>query len=164
MIRRCGIAVIDSEPSIRDLLDEYLRNLGYRVYPVNDVTEAVPIISSQTIPIALVDLGFCPVDQGIIATLRRAKPDLRIILMTGRPTLDGTLDAFRGGIFDLVIKPFHLDDLKDIISRAVTQVRKEQHVLMLQRRIKALERALQRAGLELPPDETPRATIMDNRR
>ncbi len=154
MIPDHGILVIDSDETIRSLLDEFFGAQGRRVYPVENTTEAVRVIATHNTPVALIDIGLgssCPPDQ--IKRLREADPDLKIILLSGSPTVDSVIDALRMKVFDFVVKPFCLKDLKDIVNRALTSSRGGICTGVMRRRIDMLEAMLQQHGLT-PPDDT----------
>ena len=149
-----SIIVIDPEEFIRDLLREYFGKLGYRVFSVADVPTALGIMASQVIPVALVDLGISPqCGMTSIGELRRASSDLQIVVLTGCPTLDSVIGAFRSGVFDLVVKPFRLDELRGIVGRAMMQAQEQAVRANLRRRVGDLEDILKRHGLTPPADE-----------
>ncbi len=146
-----GILVIDSDETIRDLLGEFFGAQGNRVYPVENTTEALRIIDTFPTPVALIDIGLgsaCPPDQ--IDRLRQADPDLKIILLSGNPTVESVIDALRMRVFDFVVKPFCLKDLKGIVNRALTESHGRTTARIMRRRIDMLEEMLHRHGLTPP--------------
>lgn len=154
MKRADSIIVIDPEEFIRDLLGEYFGRLGYQVFPVADIPTALGLITSRAIPVALVDLGISP-GRGMasIGQLVQVRPDLQVVVLTGCPTLDSVIGAFRSGVFDLVIKPFRLEDLRGIVERAMTRAHEQAVKADLRRRVEDLEDILRRHGLTPPANE-----------
>lgn len=54
----------------------------------------------------------------LLTTLRQRLPDLPVILMTAWADLDNSVAALTGGAFELLPKPFDLDEAVDLIRRA----------------------------------------------
>ena len=113
------IVIIDPEKLHQELLGEYLKQLGYDACPVADVSSALDIMATAIVPAALIDIGTAMGEAlDAVRKLRAVDPALRIILITGYPTLDGIIKAVRCGVFDFMIKPFGLQDLNDCLQRA----------------------------------------------
>ncbi len=114
------IVIIDPEKLHQELLGEYLRQLGYDACPVADVSSALDIMAAAMVPAVLLDMG-TPMGEALDAVrkLRAVDPNIRIILITGYPTLEGIIKAVRCGVFDFMVKPFGLQDLSDCLKRAM---------------------------------------------
>jgi len=154
MKRDDSIIVIDPEEFIRDLLGEYFGKLGYQVFPVADIPTALGLITSRAIPVALVDFGISS-GRGLasIEQLIQVHPDLQVVVLTGCPTLDSVIGAFRVGVFDLVIKPFRLEDLRRIVEKAMARACAQAVKADLRRRVGELEDIIRRHGLTPPINE-----------
>lgn len=116
------ILVVDDEPAIRTIADSFLTSLGYRVVTAEDGEEAVARFFSmkEAIDLVLLDLVM-PRKDGpeTFRELRRAAPDLRIMLMTGF-SLDGVVeDIMRDGAVGLLRKPFGLSELARALKTAL---------------------------------------------
>jgi len=159
-----GILVIDSDDTIRDLLTEFFGAQGNRVYPVGDLTEAIRVIDTVRAPVALIDIGLGSSDVlDEIERLRQADPDLKIILLSGSPTVDSVIDALRMNVFDFVVKPFCLKDLKGIVNRALTENRGRTTLGIMRRRIDMLEKMLHNHGLTPPDDAASKSAAATER-
>lgn len=160
----CGnILIVNSEEYVQDMLREYFTDLGYHVLVAGGTGAALDILTSVTSPVVLVDLEQPDIDGlATVARLRRSRPDLRVIAMSGTPTLQSTISALRQGVFDYVVKPFRLEDLKDIVKRAVSSVGDDSRTLKLQRRIAELECYIRAHGLQPPPDPCASETDPDD--
>ena len=119
------IVIIDPEMLHQELLGEYLRQLGYDACPVSDVSSALEVMAAAVVPAVLIDMGTPLGDSlDVVRQLRAVDPALRVILITGYPTLEGIIKAVRCGVYDFMIKPFGLQDLNDCLERAMA-VRRE---------------------------------------
>lgn len=153
MASKENIIVIDSEESIRKLMSDYFEALGYRVHTTTGISEGNDIISANKISVALLDTG--PSPGAVIKSIDRLKqnhPGLKVILITGYPTIDAIINALRHGVFDIVVKPFRLDDLKEIVGKALTSSEENEKMDQFRRRIELLENLLRMNGITVPKD------------
>lgn len=147
------ILILDPDEPLRAMLGEYFDKLGYRVISAPDADAALVMLAAQAIPVVLVDLGPGQKDNmALIGRFQDIRPEVRVILVTGYPDLDAAVNALRSGAYDFVIKPFRLEDLRDIVARAIAASPEKATVAALQRRIAALESILREHGLLRPDD------------
>jgi DNA-binding response OmpR family regulator len=88
---------------------------------------------------------------------------LKIILLSGSPTVESVIDALRMRVFDFVVKPFYLKDLKEIVDRALTGTRERTTTGIMRRRIDMLETMLQRHGLTPPDGGAPETGLVSEK-
>jgi DNA-binding NtrC family response regulator len=114
------ILVIDDETFIRDLLRDYFTKSGYEVTLAHDGTSGIAEICHKKFDVVLVDLKM-PDKNGteVLSEIRAIDATLPVIMMTGYPTIQASIEAKRLGAHDLIMKPFRLSDLKDCIERAI---------------------------------------------
>jgi len=146
---RGSIFVIDPEESIRNLLDEYLRRQQYRIYTAADITDTFSELRHHTASVVMVDPGIGSSVSESIRQLLTEHPRQRIIFMTGNPTLNAIITAFRSGAYDIVVKPLCPDDQQEVIHRAVEDAYRGDMVEELKRRIWTPEMELRRHGAPL---------------
>jgi CheY-like chemotaxis protein len=80
------ILVVDDEPTIRDLVSRVLERHGYQVVACSTAAEAVRV--AQDADLLLVDLILSDGSgRDLIQNLRRDRPDLPVVLMSGYPPL-----------------------------------------------------------------------------
>ena len=46
-------------------------------------------------------------------------PSLLTIVMTGQSTMYNTVEAMKAGAFDYVAKPFNIDEIEELVKRAL---------------------------------------------
>jgi DNA-binding NtrC family response regulator len=150
MSQHDSILVLDTEESIRSLLQEYFTRLGHVVHQAASVSRALEIIAASRVRVIVLDIGIAGgFDLVNLDRLRQAQTDLRFILLTGYPTLDMAVEAIRHGAFDFIIKPFRLEDLRGSVQRAMTTP-SAPRIQPLRDRIAILEDALRRHGITPP--------------
>lgn len=139
------ILVVDDEPFVRDLLKDFFTKIDMDVTTAPDGASGVAACRSDTFDAALVDLKM-PGKSGIevLAKIKQIDPTLPVIMMTGFPTIDSSLEAIRRGAYDYIIKPFKLQELKELVARAVKERSAALDMEVLRTRIDRLEEELRR--------------------
>jgi DNA-binding response OmpR family regulator len=94
----------------------------------------------------------------LLAALKRQRPYLSVIMLTGHGTLETAITAVKEGAFDYLLKPAKPDALREVVGRALTEARRQREQAML---LETLQVGLQRLQ-QLPaapasgyPSQTP---------
>ena len=96
----------------------------HKVYAAGTRQEAMDFLRTETIPVAIVDLGLPPDPDGAsegLATLSAilaAAPPTKVIIATGNENREHALRAIALGAYDFYQKPIDIDVLQLIVSRA----------------------------------------------
>lgn len=116
------ILVVDDEPDILKLSSRILESAGFDVLVASDGREALGVFMRHRAEIGLVltDLAM-PGMNGftLIWALRRAKPDLRVMVATGQGTEANLRELELMGVREVLLKPFSRTRLVDAISRTL---------------------------------------------
>jgi CheY-like chemotaxis protein len=115
------VLVVDDDEVIRGLVRAALRSGGYEVLLAADGSEALRVLygESSTPALLLTDIEM-PGMGGIelAARVTAERPDMRVLLMTGRPDSVGpALD--RAMVAGVLLKPFTTDELRRAVARAL---------------------------------------------
>jgi DNA-binding NtrC family response regulator len=134
------ILVVDDEVFVRELLEEYFGRLGYEVTTADCGDQGIEAVRADGFGVALVDLKM-PGKDGIetLREVRRIDPLCMIIIMTGYPTIDSSIEALRAGAYDYIIKPFKLGELREVVERAVKEYRLKVEIDRMQRNVASVE-------------------------
>ena len=124
--------IIDDDQIMLQTTPDLLEILGY-----DTTTNCNPIDALQYIKTKKPDLILCDLNMPQMSgleVLRKTKeihPDGTFIVMTGFASIESAVNAMRNGATDYIQKPFTLDHLKVILSRAMTErkLRQENHNL-----------------------------------
>jgi DNA-binding NtrC family response regulator len=113
-----SILVVDDEPTMRQLLEGFLEDQGYRVATVGSGREAVARIEAQAFDVVVADIRLPDVSGlAVLERSRSLNPAIPVVVMTGHATLDTAVEALRRGACDFLQKPFRLDDLARCLRR-----------------------------------------------
>jgi DNA-binding NtrC family response regulator len=114
------VLVVDDEESMRHFLQKTLRREGYEVAVARDGPEALELAQAKPPDLALVDVRMPGMDGvAVLRALRAASPRLPVVLMTGFGTVQHALVAMKHGATDYVTKPLRVDNVRDVVAKAL---------------------------------------------
>jgi two-component system, OmpR family, response regulator len=120
------ILIVDDEKAICEAIEEYLTLEGYRVSIAHDGAAMQQLMSQTRFDIVLLDLMF-PKDDGLtIARSLGGRPDIGIVMMTGRGEVIDRIVGLEMGADDYLVKPFHLAELLARIKSVTRRVARRQ--------------------------------------
>jgi DNA-binding response OmpR family regulator len=119
------ILVTDDDQDIRDGIEIYLKNEGYRVLKASDGQEAITILETNEVHLIILDI-MMPNMDGISATFKiRTERNIPIIMLSAKSEDSDKIHGLSVGADDYVTKPFHPMEL---IARVKSQLRRYVHL------------------------------------
>jgi len=116
------LLITDDDRDFRMSLGEALNRRGYRIVLACDGLEALEVIRSQHIHLALLDVHMPRLDGlGMLKSLRDSKPTLPCILMSGKLDENIVSQARQLRTNQLLAKPFSLNLLAETIRLLLEQ-------------------------------------------
>jgi ATP-dependent Lon protease len=111
------ILIVEDETIMRESLRDWLIDGGYEVETANEGDQALKAIAERDFDLVLLDLRL-PGKNGIevLQAGRKIRPNLRIVIITGYPSVDTAVQAMKQGAVDYLPKPLNLDDLEELIQ------------------------------------------------
>jgi DNA-binding response OmpR family regulator len=154
------VLIVDDELPVRLTVREILRRAGYKAIAVASGEEALELVQSQPVDLALVDLVM-PGIGGIelMRRLQEAAPDVVLIVLTARGSMETAIEALRLGAHDYLTKPCDDRLLIRCIETGLSKRREELHHRQLIGNLSAA--ALELAGETAAPAPTPAASADD---
>jgi len=115
------ILVVDDEPAIGWSLRELLGDEGHEVEVAASIETALETCSRFLPEAMLLDVRL-PGRDGLSALpdLQALAPRARVIVMTAFGDLETAVRAVNGGAFEYLVKPFDLERVSQVVSRALT--------------------------------------------
>ncbi len=114
------ILVIDDEASQREAVGGYLRKRGFTVLQADNGRRGLEILQGQVVDLVITDLRMPELDgMGVLEAARQTNPDIGVVLVTAFGSVDGAVDAMQEGAFHYLEKPIDLDELDEIVDRAL---------------------------------------------
>jgi len=115
------ILVADDDQAIRDGIEIYLKNEGYRVVKAADGKEALDVLSNEDVHLVIMDV-MMPNMDGIAATYKiREEMNIPIIMLSAKVEETDKILGLSMGADDYIGKPFHPLEL---LARVKSQLRR----------------------------------------
>jgi CheY-like chemotaxis protein len=147
-----AVLVVEDEPVLLELIQEALgRQLGCRVRGATNIRQARHILATEPIDLLLADIGLPDGDGlSLLKSLRSRHPLAEAIIITGSPSVEGAINAMRGGAADLLPKPFTVPLLLDRARKALLRhdcaARSEARIETLRDAVRRLNQARRIVG------------------
>lgn len=120
MIANPKILVIDDEPVVIRSCDRVLAQEGIEVEGVTSGRDGLDRAESRPYDVVLLDLKMPDMNgMEVLRRIKETKPEVTVIIITGFPSVDTAVEAFKLGVFDYVPKPFTPDELSETVKRAL---------------------------------------------
>jgi PAS domain S-box-containing protein len=121
---RGTVLVVDDEESVRRTVSRVLEVLGCKVLRAEDGTVAVQYVRESSIPIDLVLLDLTmPILDGVqtLHELRRMRPDLPVILMSGFAEVHALAKFGQHNLSGFLQKPFTIDEVQRRVAEVLVE-------------------------------------------
>jgi DNA-binding response OmpR family regulator len=160
---KCSILVVDDESNLRRTLSLILERSGYKVTGAASTAQARQFIqtaasSAGNTPYGPYNLIFLdlkmPGEDGLVLLpeLRKAYPDMPVIILTAHATLDSAIEAVRQGARDYLIKPIEPDEIvartRQILEQQKMPGRQQEIVSKIEELFNELHQAMPGANPE----------------
>lgn len=120
MARNISILVVDDELIVIKSAERVLQAEGFNVEGALGGAEAMVKINQNNYDLVFTDLKMPDVDGlTLIKWIKKVKPSIGLVVITGYPSQDTMKEALELGIIDYVPKPFTPSVLTDVAERAV---------------------------------------------
>lgn len=113
------VLIVDDEYSLRFTLSEFLKRDGFETETAVNAAEGWSKIQEERYDIVLTDIimpGMSGID--LIEKIRTMDSSVKVIIMTGEPTVDTAVEAVRHGASDYIMKPITKQNLLRVVSNA----------------------------------------------
>lgn len=105
------ILLIDDDPTLLDLLSQFLQDSGYEVFSASNGTTGLKLAYNERPDLVLLDVMMPGMDGWEICARLREMTEVPIMMVTAKSSEADKLRGFRLGIDDYVTKPFSFAEL-----------------------------------------------------
>jgi nitrogen regulation protein NR(I) len=124
MNEKSKILLVEDDPNIASGLQKVLRSQGYAVVALVRGDEGLKQALEEDFDLVITDLKLPGVDGlELVKQLHQKKPKVPIILITAHGSTETAIEATKWGAFDYVPKPFDVEELLDLASKALESSR-----------------------------------------
>jgi CheY-like chemotaxis protein/anti-anti-sigma regulatory factor len=114
------ILVVDDEENVRFTTAAILEQEGYDVETATDGREALEMAARVHYDLVLTDLRMDDMDGStLLHEMQTRHPNVVTIVLTGYASIESSIDALRQGVYDYLVKPCMVEDLKRTVRRAL---------------------------------------------
>ena len=116
------ILFVDDEESILNVVTEFFKRKGYQILTASNGAEAMKIIENEKVDCCFTDINM-PVMNGLdlAENIRLQDNTMPVIVMTGYPSLENTIQTIKNGVVDFLIKPVNLNQMELCMRRVLRQ-------------------------------------------
>ena len=132
-----SILIVDDEKDIRELIGDILRDEGFTVRLASNSDEAMSEINSDPPSLMILDIWLKDSRMDgidILKTVKRDNPDIPVVIISGHGNIEIAVAAIKQGAYDFIEKPFNIDQLMVVVSRAMETSRLRRENQDLRRR------------------------------
>jgi two-component system response regulator HydG len=114
------VLVVDDEPVVVNSIRKTLARKAFKVAEAFSGKEALSRIMAENFDMVLLDMKL-PDANGLelISDIKKRKPNLRVVIVTGYASIDTAVEAIKRGANDYMAKPFTPEELFSTASRVL---------------------------------------------
>ena len=117
------VLIVEDETRLRELLLRSLTNWGFDASAARSAEEAMRHSDASPPDIVLLDLNLPGMDGlEFFTSLRRKRPDVQGIVLTGFATVEAAKQAVHMDMVEFLTKPCHLGEVEQALDRAVRRI------------------------------------------
>ncbi len=113
-----SVLIVEDDADLREALTDTLLAAGITAAAAGNAGEALKLLESQEIALVISDVQMPgPNGYELLASIKRVRADLPVVLMTAYGTIAQAVTAMREGATDYIVKPFDAQALIDMARR-----------------------------------------------
>lgn len=118
------IVLIDDDDDLRHALTQSLELEKYHVESFADATSGISGLSNSDFTIVVTDIRMPTMDgMACMNRVLEIDPALPVVLITGHGNISTAVEAMRAGAYDFIEKPFAIEQLTNVLDRAIEKRR-----------------------------------------
>jgi two-component system, NtrC family, response regulator AtoC len=119
-LKPARIMLVDDDEGLCLTLGPHMADLGHEVFTAESAEKALNHLAAFKPDIVFTDVQMPGMDGfQLLSHLRRHRPDLDVVIITGYGGVQGAIDAIRDGASDYLLKPLDLDEIEAVIERCM---------------------------------------------
>jgi len=120
------VMVLDDELTVCDRLKDFLAKNGMKVETFVDSGAAVERLAQKRFHVVVTDLKMKgPTGLDVLVAAKRQNLPPQVIVITAYRTFEDTRAAECVGAYAFLDKPFHLEELRDLVKKAAKRAQKQ---------------------------------------
>lgn len=130
------LLIIDDEKGIRDLLSVVFKKEQYSVSTALSAESAIDLMNKDSYDIILTDIKLPGISgMELLKRVLKKQPQLPVVMITAYGTIKQAVDALKAGAVDYLVKPFNVEELKIVVTKALEKKRLIEENLVLKKQL-----------------------------
>jgi two-component system nitrogen regulation response regulator NtrX len=132
-----NILIVDDEKDIRELIGDILKDEGYTIRLAANSDDCMAEINAESPSLMILDIWLKDSRMDgidILKAVKRDNPDIPVVIISGHGNIEIAVAAIKQGAYDFIEKPFNIDQLMVVVSRAMETSRLRRENADLRRR------------------------------
>ena len=132
-----SILIVDDEKDIRELIGDILKDEGYAIRLAANSDDCMAEINADPPSLMILDIWLKDSRMDgidILKSVKRDNPDIPVVIISGHGNIEIAVAAIKQGAYDFIEKPFNIDQLMVVVSRAMETSRLRRENADLRRR------------------------------
>ncbi len=118
------VLVVDDEPKMQRVLEIMLHKMGHEVLLAGDGQAALALAQREAVDLVMTDLRMPGMDGiALLSALRAHGVNVPVILLTAYGTVESAVTAMKQGAYDYILRPFDVEAVEVVVTRALAQER-----------------------------------------
>jgi two-component system nitrogen regulation response regulator GlnG len=115
------IWIVDDDSSIRWVLEKAFANANISSAAFENANDLLTALDHGQPEVIISDIRMPDIDgMTLLADINRNYSHIPVIIMTAHSDLDSAVNAYQGGAFEYLPKPFDIDDVLSLVQKALT--------------------------------------------
>jgi two-component system nitrogen regulation response regulator GlnG len=124
MAQKAKIWIVDDDRSIRWVLEKALSQEGCEIVSFSDGQSAIDELYEKQPDVVISDIRMPGLDGlELLKRIKEKHADIPVIITTAHSDLDSAVSSYQGGAFEYLPKPFDVDEVVEVLNRAMVHVR-----------------------------------------
>lgn len=118
--------IVDDDSSIRWVLERALKGANISTAAFSNADDLLASLDVSQPQVIISDIRMPKMDgMTLLGIINDRFPDLPVIIMTAHSDLDSAVNAYQGGAFEYLPKPFDIDEALTLTKRAMTHAQEQ---------------------------------------
>lgn len=132
------LLIVDDDEKMRTLLQKVLVREQYETAVAESGDAALRQLEDTAFDVVLTDIKMPGMDgMALLKRVREISPETTVIMMTAFGSVDSAVEAMKRGAYDYINKPFKMDEVLIVISRAVEEKRLRRELVSMREALEA---------------------------
>ncbi|WP_273501423.1 sigma-54-dependent transcriptional regulator [Paracoccus sphaerophysae] len=131
------ILIVDDEKDIRELIADILGDEGFPTRTAANADEAIAALNAEEPALMILDIWLKDSRMDgidILKQVKRNNPSVPVVIISGHGNIEIAVAAIKQGAYDFIEKPFNIDQLMVVITRAMETSRLRRENVQLRRK------------------------------